>query len=106
VNNKSRWKSAQQQYLLGVFPRMEDHPLPRLIQQGLYVTLNSDDPPMFDTTLTDEFLKAAQVFGMDEAALTNLVLNAVRAARLSSEQIVALEAEFMVQFAQLRKQQA
>jgi adenosine deaminase len=86
---------------LGVFPRMEDHPLPRLIQEGLYVTLNSDDPPMFNTTLTDEYLKVAQVFGMDEDALGGLVMNGVRAARLPSEQKVAMEAEFTVEFARL-----
>ncbi len=87
---------------LGVFPRMEDHPLSRLINEGLYVTLNSDDPPMFNTTLTDEYLKAAHTFGLDADALQKLVLNAVRAARLPEDQKLAMETEFMVEFERLR----
>lgn len=90
---------------LGVFPRMESHPLKRLIEQGLYVTLNSDDPPMFNTTLSDEYLKAAQVFGMDMDALQKLVLNGVRAARLADEEKVAMEAAFTVEFERLRDEE-
>jgi len=41
---------------LGVAPSFAEHPLPRLLDAGLYVTLNSIDPPMFGTTLTDEYL--------------------------------------------------
>jgi len=32
---------------------LASHPLPRLLAEGLFVTLNSDDPPMFGTTLTE-----------------------------------------------------
>jgi aminodeoxyfutalosine deaminase len=86
---------------LGVFPRMEDHPLPRLMSEGLYVTLNSDDPPMFNTTLTDEYLKSAQVFALKPETVQGLVMNALRAARLADEQKVAMEAEFTVEFQRL-----
>jgi adenosine deaminase len=86
---------------LGVFPRIEEHPLPRLIAEGLYVTLNSDDPPMFNTTLTNEYLTAARVFGMDADALTGLVLNGVRASRLPDEAKAQMEAEFVREFKRL-----
>ena len=33
-----------------MFPSFADHPLPKLLAEGLYITLNSDDPPMFNTT--------------------------------------------------------
>ena len=36
-------------------PGLKAHPLPRMLEEGLFVTLNSDDPPMFGTTLTDEY---------------------------------------------------
>lgn len=49
---------------LGVFPSWEEHPLKKLMDEGLYVTINSDDPPMFGTTLTDEFYRASEVFGL------------------------------------------
>lgn len=48
--------------------RLADHPLPRMIDAGLLVTLNSDDPPMFDTDLTQEYI-AAQELGVDIAML-------------------------------------
>src|SRR5262245_52992048 len=50
---------------LGVAPSIAEHPLPRLLNEGLYVTINSDDPPMFNTSLTDEYLKIADAFGFD-----------------------------------------
>src|SRR5438876_1100488 len=45
-------------------PGLEAHPLPRMLEEGLFVTLNSDDPPMFGTTLTDEYRRAASVLGL------------------------------------------
>lgn len=79
---------------LGVFPRFEDHPLPKLIAEGLYVTLNSDDPPMFNTTLTDEYLKANQILGLDIKTLQGLVLNAVHVSLLPADQRAQMEADF------------
>lgn len=75
---------------LGVAPTLEAHPLPRLIEAGLYVTLNSDDPPIFNTTLTDEFLAAARVFGMGREALEVLVDRASAAALLPDADRAAL----------------
>ena len=42
---------------LGVFPSLATHPLRRLYDAGVPVTVNSDDPPLFNTTLTDEYLR-------------------------------------------------
>lgn len=86
---------------LGVFPRIEDHPLPKLIAEGLYVTLNSDDPPMFNTTLTDEYLNANQILGLDINTLQGLVLNAVRVSLLPAEQRAKMEADFKSTFDKL-----
>ena len=71
---------------LGVVPSFSEHPLPRLLDAGLYVTLNSDDPPMFGTTLTDEYLKAARAFDFDRPAIEGLVLNAARATLLGPDE--------------------
>jgi adenosine deaminase len=67
---------------LGVYPRWEEHPLARLMDEGLYVTVNSDDPPMFNTTLTGELLTAARVFDLNEDILWTLTLNAANACLL------------------------
>ena len=47
---------------LGVCVDLEHHPLPRLLEAGLAITLASDDPPLFSTTLTDEYLRCAARF--------------------------------------------
>jgi adenosine deaminase len=75
---------------LGVVPSLAAHPLPQLLAAGLVVTLNSDDPPMFGTTLTDEYLAAARTFGLDRRALIGLVHTAVEAALLPPGERAAL----------------
>ena len=67
---------------LGVASSFSEHPLPRLLDAGLYVTLNSDDPPMFGTTLTDEYLKAAAAFGFGAGEVRDLVVRAAEATLL------------------------
>ena len=75
---------------LGVFPSWEKHPLPELLDEGLIVTVNSDDPPMFSTTLTNEFLLAARTFELDEDILWTLTLNAANACLLPTDKKRAL----------------
>src|SRR5262249_35358014 len=62
---------------LGAPPSPDEHPLPRLLDEGLYVTVNSDDPPMFNTTLTDEYMRAAQILGRSAESIEYLAINAV-----------------------------
>lgn len=61
---------------------LAEHPLPRMLAEGLFVTLNSDDPPMFGTTLSNEYLVAASVLGLGRKELAMLAANAVRASFL------------------------
>lgn len=56
---------------------LAEHPLPRMLDAGLLVTLNSDDPPMFDTDLTNEY-RAAHRLGLSPATLIQLARNGVR----------------------------
>lgn len=65
---------------LSVFPDFAAHPFPALVEAGCRVTLNSDDPPYFDTSLKREYDIAAEHFGMDEDALTDLTRTALEAA--------------------------
>ncbi|WP_214414557.1 adenosine deaminase [Sphaerisporangium fuscum] len=66
-------------------PDLASHPLPRMLEEGLYVTINSDDPPMFGTTLQREYLTVAQTFGLGHAELADLARNAVRASFLDAQ---------------------
>src|SRR5690606_3267393 len=77
----------------GQIADLADHPLPRMLEEGLFVTLNSDDPPMFDTTLTGEYRVAAEVFGLDRAGLASLARNAVVASSLDEESRRAIIAD-------------
>jgi aminodeoxyfutalosine deaminase len=66
----------------GQVPDIASHPLPRMLEEGLFVTLNSDDPPMFGTTLTGEYRVAADTFGLGREDLAALARNAVTASSL------------------------
>jgi adenosine deaminase len=74
-------------------PGLAAHPLPRLLAEGLFVTLNSDDPPMFGTTLTEEYRRAASVLGLGRSELAGLAANGVRASFLDPGAKQALLAE-------------
>jgi aminodeoxyfutalosine deaminase len=58
---------------------LEQHPLGAFVDAGVTVTINSDDPPMFGTTLNQEYAVAADLLGLDEAGLADLARAAVRA---------------------------
>lgn len=61
---------------------IDEHPLPRLVEAGLLVTINSDDPPMFGTTLDDEYAVAARLLGVGAEGVAGLAHNAVAASFL------------------------
>ncbi len=61
---------------------LAEHPLPALVAAGVPVTINSDDPPMFSTTLTHEYEVAADLLHLDEAGIAELARAAVRASFL------------------------
>jgi len=75
---------------LKVVKDIQSHPLPRLIAEGLYVTVNSDDPALFNTSLTQEFWLCVEVFGLQWPMLKLLTLNAARATLLAEEEKQAL----------------
>ncbi len=79
--------SPQSNYCLSVVPRSQPHPIRQLINAGIYCTLNSDDPPMFNTNLVNEYLTlVAQGFSWKE--LWQLNLNTLEATFLSETEKV------------------
>ncbi|MDF8265988.1 adenosine deaminase [Luteipulveratus flavus] len=60
-----------------VVDTLEEHPLPAMLAAGLEVSISSDDPPMFGTTLTEELLVAARLVGANE--VPTLLGNAIDA---------------------------
>src|SRR5262249_8051418 len=64
----------------GVVPDYAHHPLRRLYDAGVRVTLTSDDPEMFQTSIAHEYEVAAREFGFTEPELQQLTENALEAA--------------------------
>lgn len=65
---------------LGVYPSWAAHPVARLHEAGVKVTLSTDDPPFFHTTLSAEYARLADTFGWDEGVFATLNRTALEAA--------------------------
>jgi aminodeoxyfutalosine deaminase len=63
---------------LKVVSTLEDHPLPRMIAAGVPVTLSTDDPPFFGTTLAREYERAHSELGLTKEQLWQINLNGLR----------------------------
>ena len=64
---------------------LSQHPFPLLYRRGVPVTLNTDDPGLFQTSLVQEYLKASRIFGLTTQDLQRIVLQAVRCSFLPHE---------------------
>ena len=84
---------------LGVFPSLAAHSFERLRAAGVRVSVNSDDPPMFDTTLSLEYSRLAATFGYDRERLVELARAGVRDAFLTAAERPAIEADFAARLA-------
>lgn len=79
---------------LGVYPGLQEHPFRRLHEQGVIVTINSDDPPLFNTTLNGEVALLDSAFNFEIDTIDEILLNAVRYSFLPNERKATLEADF------------
>jgi len=64
----------------GAVSRLEEHPLPQLLRSGVSVSLGTDDPGMFGTDLTREYVLAVRELGLTRAMLQTLAEHSVNAA--------------------------
>lgn len=65
---------------LEVYAGFDNHPLRMLYDRGVRLTLNSDDPPFFETSLSREYEIAARRFGFDEIMLHQCTRTAISTA--------------------------
>jgi adenosine deaminase len=88
----------------GVVPSFAEHPFRAFDEAGVLVTVNSDDPPLFGTTLTDEFLVLARHWGYDADGIQRIALNAVDASFLPDDERAALRQSLEAEFTALRQE--
>jgi adenosine deaminase/aminodeoxyfutalosine deaminase len=70
--------------------KIADHPVRRYFDHGLMVTLNTDDPAMFRTSLSREYALAQEEFGFTDEHLRELARNSFEASFLPAEKKLSL----------------
>jgi aminodeoxyfutalosine deaminase len=78
---------------LRVVPDLDQHPIRELVDAGVTVTINTDDPPMVGTDLNTEYAISARLLHLDTHGVIGLALSAVDASFASSETKAALRTE-------------
>src|SRR5215475_10756746 len=78
----------------GCLPKLEQHPVRQLFDSGLLVTLNTDDPAMFHTSLSREYELAQDDFGFTDEHVRELARNSLEASFLPAELKVTLLQKF------------
>ena len=83
---------------LKVYPDYAQHPLRKLWDAGLMVTIGSDDPPMFGTDLNHEYQLLVSEFNFAQSELERISLNAIHASFLSQGEKSKLVKQFKEEF--------
>ncbi|WP_159502520.1 adenosine deaminase [Microbacterium sp. 18062] len=78
---------------LGIYPSWAEHPLPRLLDAGVAVTLNTDDPAPLGSTLEADWAVAAQQFGFGHAELVGFAGRSIDASFADPDTKAGLRAE-------------
>jgi adenosine deaminase len=69
--------------LLSVVARLDDHPLPALIEAGLAISVNSDDPLFFGSGLLGEYELCRQSLSLDDDCLAHVAVSSIRSSGAS-----------------------
>jgi adenosine deaminase len=70
---------------LRVFKRMEDHNIKRLLDAGLRVTVNSDDPAYFGGYVAENYLACQRALGLGREDIRRLAANSILASFLPQQ---------------------
>lgn len=88
---------------LGIFPDYFHHPVRTLFDAGLFITICSDDPALFNTTLNREYELLATIYGFDEKMLEHIALNGAAASSLQTSEKEKLASTILQASNDLRK---
>jgi len=88
---------------LGVYPTYAAHPLRQLYEAGVSITVSTDDPPLFETTLNKEVALLSTHFGLDVSAIDKILLNGIRCSFLPETHRQEMEEAFGAELAALKR---
>ncbi len=91
-------------YQSGVVPALNQHPLAKMIEAGLVVTINTDDPGISQIDLSDEYELACESLGLSLEQLEACILNAARAAFTTAKESKKMAKEMEKEFKEKSKQ--
>jgi adenosine deaminase len=78
----------------GVWQSIGSHPIRQYFDRGLKVTVNSDDPAMFSTSITDEYEALATQLGFTASEIKHVSLNAIDASFAAETDRASLRRSF------------
>ena len=78
---------------LRVVDKLAEHPLKKMLERGLHVTINSDDPAYFGGYLVENYTALANALDLDRPALTQLARNSITASFAEPQRRLDLLAE-------------
>lgn len=78
---------------LKIFDKMENHCIKSLLDRGVRVTVNSDDPAYFDAYITDNYLSVFEALNLTRLDIVKLVENSIEASFLNEEEKLGLQME-------------
>jgi adenosine deaminase len=87
-----------------VWPELAQHSLPQMLEAGILLTLNSDDPTMLRYELGDEYATVASTFDLELAQLEAIALDGIEVSWMDDVDKAARREEFRQEFAALRRE--
>ncbi|MEW6456662.1 MAG: adenosine deaminase [Acidobacteriota bacterium] len=88
----------------GICASVDVHPIRKYFEDGLMVTVNSDDPTMFNTSLTQEYLLLAQKLNFTLEEIKRLIINGIEASFMSSQDKEIMKSQFEKEWEELYKE--
>lgn len=72
---------------------LDEHPIYNFYKSGMLVSINTDDPKMFNTTLEKEYISLIEIFNLELSDIFNLAQNSIKSAWCSDEFKIKLKDE-------------
>ncbi|MCE1246928.1 MAG: adenosine deaminase [Firmicutes bacterium] len=88
----------------GATKSLDSHPFKKYYDEGIPVTINSDDPSVSNITLTDDYVKIVDKFGFTLRDVEKFVMNGLDAAFLPKDEKEALRQKYGAEIAQVEQE--